>query len=44
MRLRLLGALMILASIIHLTAPAPEAQQAKVPRIGVLLLAYPELV
>ena len=44
MRLRLLGRLLILASIIFLTVPAPEAQQTKVPRIGVLLLADPELV
>ena len=44
MRLRLHGALIILASVILLAQSAPEAQQAKVPRIGVLLLADPELV
>jgi ABC-type uncharacterized transport system substrate-binding protein len=44
MRLRLLGALIILASIIHVAPTAPGAQPAKVPRIGVLLLADLELV
>ena len=44
MRLRLLGALIILASIILVAPPALVAQQAKVPRIGVLLLADLELV
>jgi putative ABC transport system substrate-binding protein len=44
MRLRFLGALIILASIIHVAPTAPGAQPAKVPRIGVLLLADLELV
>jgi hypothetical protein len=43
MRLRLLGALIILTSIILVAPPAPEAQQAKVPRIGVLLLLLADL-
>ena len=44
MRLRLPGALTIVASILLVVAPAPEAQQAKIPKIGVLLLADLELV
>jgi putative ABC transport system substrate-binding protein len=44
MRLRLLGALIILASIIPMAPTAPGAQPVKVPRIGVLLLADLELV
>ena len=44
MRLRLPGALTIVALILLVVAPAPAAQQAKIPKIGVLLLEDQELV
>ena len=44
MRLRAARAPIILASVILAPPPAPEAQQAKVPRIGVLLLSDLEIV